>query len=122
MPGIIPSKNSAFRLVKPLPEPEMEKPIVQPPTNPHGYKWRIYTESHMRRSLCSDVQKRNLLLSGVRRFEDELKSMKRIKSVPEYKHYMFLKEQRDVLKKHLTTVEQKMDVHVDYVLYHKFKH
>ncbi len=123
MPCIIPSKNSAFRLVKPLQEqpPVMEKPIVQPPTNPHGFKWRTYTESHMRRSLCSDVQKRNLLLSGIHLLDEELKTIKLIRSLPEYEHYIFLTEQKEALQKSLKTLEHKLDVHVDYIMYHKFK-
>ncbi len=122
MPGIVPSKNSAFRLVQSKVEPMMEKPIVKPPTNPHGYKWRIYTESHIRQSLRSDIQKRNFLLSSIQRFNEELESYGLINSMEKYKHYIFLTQQKDILLGHLKSLDDKLDIHLDYQLYQKFKH
>ncbi len=122
MPGIVPSKNSAFRLVKPLPEPKMEKPITTPPTNPHGFAWRTYTESHIRQSLRTDLQKRNMLLAGLQRMDSKLSTYKVLNSVAKYKDYMFLLEQKKILEKNMKDLDHKFEIHRDYQLYTKFKH
>ncbi len=122
MSSIVPSKDSAFRLVKPLPKPEMEKAIIQPPTNPHGYKWRTYTESHIRQTLRVDIQKRNFLLAALQRFNEELETYGLINSIQKYRHYIFLTQQREILVKHLKALDDKLDIHYDYQLYLKFKH
>lgn len=123
MLGIIPSKNSAFRLCKPLPLSEMTptKSIVVHPSNPHGYKWRTYTESHIRQTLRSDIQKRNFLLSAIERIEQELDTYGLINSIQTYKHYIFLQKQKEECIEHLKHIENKLDIHVDYQLYQKFK-
>ncbi len=122
MPSIVPSKNSAFRLLRPLPEPTMEKPIVAPPTNPHGFAWRAYTESHIRTSLCSDLQKRNVLLGVLQQINDRLATFKVLNNISKYKEYITLLQQKEMIEKKLHALRHKFEIHKDYQLYTKFVH
>jgi hypothetical protein len=121
MSSIVPSVNSAFRLVKPLPKPEMEPVAIEPPTNPHGYTWRTYTESHIRQSLCLDIRKRNFLLTAIKRFDEELEVYGVLNSPQKYNHYIFLTKQKNIMIERLKKIKYKLDIHTDYQLYHKFK-
>jgi hypothetical protein len=125
MPGIIPSKHSAFRVCTPktpktkaLPESHPAvKPPTNPPTNPHGYRWRAYTESDIRQTLRYDIQKRNILRSAIQQFDKELKNYGLINTTPKYNRFILLQTKRELYIEHLKQVKHKVDIHADYQLY-----
>lgn len=123
---IIPSKNSAFRPY--LPKINRINQVVTNAStlikvdkiikkNPHGYRWRAYTEAEMRDSLKKDVIYKNFLEASINRHMLEMSELQKYTGKAAFESYMTIKDSLTKTQEKLKQVEHKMELHRDYQLY-----
>lgn len=128
---IIPSKNSAFNRPY-LPKINRVKQVVtnaitlvkvdKIKKNPHGYRWRVYTEAEMRDSLKKDVIYKNFLEASINRHILEMSELEKYTGKAAFESYMTIKDSLTKTQEKLKQIEHKMELHRDYQLYVKNTH